>query len=134
MQSAKNSLLALKTAVVEHKDGTAKVDTSAYENEFLEAINNDLNMPVALSVVWKMLKEEKSNDVYNAIMKFNAILGFDYTVKEENIPDNIKQLAQKRWDAKLARDWATADAVRAEVTNLGYQILDSKDGYTIKKL
>lgn len=134
MQSAKNSLSALKTAVLEHKNGSATIDTKTYENEFLEAINNDLNMPVALAVVWKMLKEEKSSDVYNAIMKFNAVLGFDFEVKEDEIPAEVKTLAEERWSAKQARDWAKADEVRAQITDLGYQILDSKEGYTIKKL
>ena len=134
MQSAKNSLSALKTAVLEHKNGSATIDTKTYENEFLEAINNDLNMPVALAVVWKMLKEEKSSDVYNAIMKFNAVLGFDFEVKEDEIPAEVKDLAESRWQAKQARDWAKADEVRAQITALGYQILDSKEGYTIKKL
>lgn len=134
MQSAKNTLNSLKLAVNEHKDGKAKVDTTTYENEFLEAINNDLNMPVALAVVWKMLKEEKSVDVYNAIMKFNAILGFDYTVKEEEIPSEVKEFAELRWQAKLNKDWAKADEYRNKVSGLGYQILDSKEGYSIKKL
>ncbi len=134
LQSAKNTLQSLKLAVAEHKEGKAKVDTSAYENEFLEAINNDLNMPVALAVVWKMLKEEKSVDVYNAIMKFNAVLGFDFSIKEDEIPTDVKEFAEIRWQAKLVKDWSKADEYRNKVTELGYQILDSKDGYSIKKL
>lgn len=134
MQSAKNALLGLKTAVLEHKNGKNKIDTSSYENEFLEAINNDLNMPVALAVIWKMLKEEKSVDVYNAIMKFNAVLGFDFTIKQEQIPSEVKEFAEMRWQAKLNKDWAKADEYRNKVTELGYQILDSKEGYNIKKL
>ena len=136
MQSAKNSLTALKEAVAEHKNGTVKVDTAGYENEFLEAINNDLNMPVALAVVWKMLKEEKSSDVYNTIIKFNQVLGFDFDVeiKVDQIPQEVKDMAETRWQAKKDKNWAMADEMRNQITALGYQILDSKDGYEIKKL
>ena len=135
MQSAKNSLNALKVAVLEHKNGTASVDVSEYVNEFKDAINNDLNMPVALAVVWKMLKEPRSTDVYNAIMDFNRILGFDFDIKlEEDIPQEVKDLAEARWQAKQERNWAVADELRGKITSLGYQILDSKEGYDIKKL
>lgn len=135
MQSAKNSLNALKVAVLEHKNGTASVDTAEYINEFKDAINNDLNMPVALAVVWKMLKEPRSTDVYNAIMDFNRILGFDFDIKlEEDIPQEVKDLAEARWQAKQERNWAVADELRGKITSLGYQILDNKEGYDVKKL
>ena len=135
MQSAKNSLNALKEAVLEHKNGTASVDTSQYINEFKDAINNDLNMPVALAVVWKILKEPKSVDVYNTIMDFNRILGFDFDISvEDDIPQEVKDMAEDRWNAKLNRNWAVADELRNKITSLGYQILDSKDGFEIKKL
>lgn len=135
MVSAKNSLAGLKQLVQSHKGGENKVDTSEYEQEFLEAINNDLNMPVALAVVWKMLKEEKSQDVYLAVQKFNQIFGFDFEVvqQKEDIPEQVKTLAQLRWQAKLEKNWSLADEYREKITNLGYQILDAKDGYTIKK-
>lgn len=135
MQSAKNSLNALKVAVLEHKNGTASVDTSQYINEFKDAVNNDLNMPVALAVVWKILKEPKSVDVYNTIMDFNRILGFDFDISvEDDIPQEVKDMAEERWNAKLNRNWAIADELRNKITSLGYQILDSKDGFEIKKL
>lgn len=131
LDMAKNTLKSIKNLVKEHKNGSAKVDTSAYEEEFLEGINDDLNMPKAIAVVQKMLKEERSADVYIAFEKFNQVLGLN--VEDETISDEIKTLAEKRWQAKLARDWVTADSVRAELDNLGYTIKDSKEGYEIIK-
>ena len=43
----------------------------------------------------------------------------------------MKELAAARWNAKAARNWAEADALRAEIDALGYAVKDSKDGYTI---
>ena len=131
LDMAKNTLKSIKNLVKEHKNGVAKVDTSAYEEEFLESINDDLNMPKAIAVAQKMLKEERSADVYKAFEKFNQVLGL--SLEDETVSDEIKQLAEKRWQAKLARDWATADTLRAELDNLGYTIKDSKEGYEIIK-
>lgn len=134
MQSAKNSLYSLKQLTLEHKNGKANINTEEYEKDFLEAINNDLNMPIALAVIWKMLKEEKSNDIYLLMMKFNKILGFDLDCKTEEIPEQVKELANLRWNSKLNKDWAKADMYRNKIADLGYQVLDSKDGYEIKKI
>ena len=51
----------------------------------------------------------------------------------EDIPEEVKRLAELRWQAKLEKNWTLADEYRGKITNLGYQILDSKEGYTIKK-
>lgn len=132
LESAKNTLKSIKNLAKEHKNGTAKVDTSAYEEEFLDAINDDLNMPKAIACVLKMLKEERSQDVYASLMKFNQVLGLNFE-EEDDIPDNIKEKAEKRWQAKKNRDFATADALRKEISDLGYEIKDSKDEYQILK-
>ncbi|MBO5394694.1 MAG: cysteine--tRNA ligase [Clostridia bacterium] len=130
LDMAKNTLKSIKNLAKEHKNGNAKVDTSAYQQEFLDSINDDLNMPKAIAVVQKMLKEERSSDVYLALEKFNQVLGLN--LEEENdIPQEIKDLAEKRWQAKLAKDWAVADQLRGEIDSNGYVIKDKKDGYDI---
>ena len=54
-------------------------------------------------------------------------------VKQE-IPSNIKELAEKRWLAKQNKDFTLADSLRNELTKLGFIIKDSKDGYEIQKM
>ena len=131
LDMSKNTLKSIKNLEKEHKNGSAKIDTTEYQNEFLESINDDLNMPKAIACVQKMLKEERSVDVYNAFVKFNQVLGLN--LDEEDIPAQIKELAEKRWQAKLNRDWATADTLRGELDQMGYTIKDSKEGYEIIK-
>ncbi len=53
--------------------------------------------------------------------------------KSEDVPDDIKAIAEERYAAKKAKDWAKADALRAELAAKGYVIKDSKDGYEIVK-
>ena len=49
-------------------------------------------------------------------------------------PAEIKSLAEKRWAAKQAKDFATADALRKELTASGWSMLDRKDGYSLEPL
>lgn len=133
LTSARNSLKNLKKLAIEHKGKEEKFDTSAYEEEFLNAINDDLNMPVALAVTLKMLKENKSNDIYQTLLKFNEILGFDFEEKEDNIPSEIKELASERWEAKANKDFAKSDELRNKILDLGYVVKDTREGYTIEK-
>lgn len=131
LNMAKNTLKSIKNAVEEHKHGNFNVDTSPYETEFLESINDDLNMPRAIATVLKMLKENKSIQVYNTFLKFNSILGLD--LEESSTPKEIKELAEKRWQAKLNRNFALADSIRNQIADLGYEIKDTREGYQIIK-
>ena len=132
LDMAKNTLKSIKNLASEHKNGTAVVDTSAYEAEFLESINDDLNMPRAIATVLKMLKEERSKNVYATLEKFNTVLGLN--LEEENqIPAEVQEKAEARWQAKKNKDFATADALRQEIDNLGYVVKDTREGYQILK-
>ncbi len=132
LDMAKNTLKSIKNLAKEHKNGTSAVDTTEYETEFLESINDDLNMPRAIACVLKMLKEERSQNIYNTLLKFNEVLGLN--LEEDEIPTEIKELAEARWQAKKDRDFQKADELRNKISTLGYVIKDSKDGYTIEKL
>lgn len=81
IKSAKNSLNKLRDMIALHKDVNKKIDKniiSKYEEQFLDAINDDMNMPVAISIVWEIAKEkEKSNDFYELIKKFDSVLSLD---------------------------------------------------------
>ena len=132
LDMAKNTLKSIKILVKEHKNGTNQIDTSDYEAEFLEAINDDLNMPKAIATVLKMLKEERSMNVYETFLEFNEVLGLNLE-ESDDIPAEVKEKAEARWQAKKNRDYAAADALRNEISALGFEIKDSKDGYDILK-
>jgi cysteinyl-tRNA synthetase len=50
------------------------------------------------------------------------------------VPSLVTALAEKRWAAKQAKDWAGADALRKELTAAGWAMLDGKDGYKLEPL
>ena len=107
-------------------------------NSFKASIEDDLNTSRAITVLYDVLKSSLSNENKLYLIKeFDQVLGLDLLKMEEvidDIPAEVKEMAETRWQAKLERNWAVADEMRNKITALGYQILDSKDGYEIKKL
>lgn len=139
LKSAQSSLNSLRKLVSDHKGGENKIDSAVlekYRTDFLNAINDNLNTPLALGILFSMLKNEpKSNDIYNLALDFDRVFGLrlDKVKETEEIPQDIKDLAEKRWEAKKNKDWKTADTLRDDIISKGYQLLDTKDGYEIKK-
>lgn len=113
-----------------------KENVNEFIVKFKEALESDLNTSMAITVLYDMLKSELSNKskIY-LIKEFDKVLGLDLLKEEitDEIPAEIKELAEERWNAKKNKDWAKADDLRNKITELGYTILDSKEGYEIKK-
>lgn len=141
IKSAKNSLNKLRDMMALHKDVNKKIDKniiSKYEEQFLDAINDDMNMPVAISIVWEIAKEkEKSNDFYELIKKFDSVLSLDLDKNDKediNIPEDIKLILNERKDARKNKDFAKSDELRDKLKELGYIVKDTKDGQIIEKV
>ena len=140
LKASSNGYKNLKALIKEHKNASNKTSDEIlqkYSNDFLDAINDDLNIPLALGVIWTMLKnQEKSVDIYNLVLKFDKALGLELDKEEivsQVIPQEIVELAEKRLVARKNKDFATSDKLRDEISNLGYEIKDSKEGYTLTK-
>lgn len=141
IKSAKNSLNKLRDMIALHKDVNKKIDKniiSKYEEQFLDAINDDMNMPVAISIVWEIAKEkEKSNDFYELIKKFDSVLSLDLDKNDKediNIPEDIKLILNERKDARENKNFAKSDELRDKLKELGYIVKDTKDGQIIEKV
>ena len=144
LKSCDTALSRLYNATLEHKNGeSSNIDgLDNYLEKFKNAINDDLNFPLALSVLWDLAKiKPRNKKVYDMMIKFDEALGLDlsnadkYLSNEgEEIPAEIKEKAEARWIAKKNKDWATADNLRNELKSQGYEIKDSADGYTINKI
>ena len=141
IKSAKNSLNKLRDMIALHKDVNKKIDKniiSKYEEQFLDAINDDMNMPVAISIVWEIAKEkEKSNDFYELIKKFDSVLSLDLDKNDKediNIPEDIKLILNERKDARKNKNFTKSDELRDKLKELGYIVKDTKDGQIIEKV
>ena len=85
-----------------------------------------------------MLKQPKSKDIYNLALQFDKVFALDFDkVKEEKValdlPADVKELAEQRLAARKAKNWAESDRLRDEISNRGYAIKDTADGYEISK-
>lgn len=136
LSAAKAALKSLKNSVLEHKNAEDKqIDLTTYKNEFKAALEDDLNMPLALGVLWKLVKEPKNKQVYNLAVEFDKVLSLDLDKEESvDIPEEVKTLAEERLKARSEKNWALSDSLRDKLKELGYSIKDSKEGYTIEKI
>ncbi len=137
----------------EEKFGKLNGEDKKVEEDFDEAMRDDLNTSKALSYLFNIFKEAREKvekgdkdtlSTLNSVVKTYSLLGlFRENPKkfvenvdkksQEEIPEEIKNLAQKRWQAKKEKDFALADSLRQEILNKGFEIKDSKDGYEILK-
>lgn len=140
IESASIALDRLKDAYAKHLQGEETVSDEQileYEEKFHKAINDDLNMPLAMSVVWDVAKSPKSKKMAELLLKFDSVLGLEVDKtdnKEEEIPEQVRELAKERLIAREEKDWAKSDLLRDQIANLGYVIKDTKDGFEFKKI
>lgn len=141
MDSAKVALSRLREGFLRHGDGAEQIESDVikdFEQRFLDAINDDLNMPVAMSVVWEVVKyPKKSQQLKDLILKFDEVMGFDlanYKQKEEEIPEKIKELVLQRDNARKDKNWSESDRLRDILTQKGYNVSDTKEGTQISKI
>jgi len=139
MDAAKTALGRLREGYLKHSEGTEKISEDVikdYEERFLEAINDDLNMPMAMSVVWDVVRNPaKSKDFQKLLLKFDRVLGLDlenYKPEENRLPDEIQRLVDLRNQARNNKDWAESDRLRDELISKGYTVKDTKEGTVVE--
>ncbi|MCL2061053.1 MAG: cysteine--tRNA ligase [Firmicutes bacterium] len=142
LSAAQTALFRLYVQLFKHKSSAAKTDADVlarYKDEFISAVTDDLNIPLCLGILWTMLKEPFSADIYKTALEFDTILGLNLAeVREAQdetaapIPDEVITLARQRQAAREAKLWAESDRLREEIAQLGYAVEDGKDGYKLK--
>ena len=132
LQHLKNQVRTIREGINGQK-GTVH---SGFKAKFLEAVNDDLNMPRAMAAVQEMLKSNISDaDKTASVIDFDRVLGFDLDQVDipEAIPDDIMEKAEARQEARKAKKWEEADRLRDEIYKMGFEIQDTKDGVKILK-
>lgn len=107
-----------------------------YWQRFLEAANDDLNIPKALAVVWEMVKSDIPSSKKSAtLLEMDKILSLglaEFIGKKVEIPEEVQKLVEKREFARKVKDFKKSDELRREIRKLGYEIEDSTSGPQIK--
>lgn len=110
----------------------------SYEEKFLSAINDDLDLPKALTVVQDLVSSHEAEDKKAAsLLKFDEVLGLNFETflnigRIENA--EVGQLVEQREAAREKKDWAESDRLREAIAQKGYEVVDDKEGTKLKKI
>ena len=139
IDASQKALDKLRAGYQKHLEGNEEIndeEIAKYEEAFHKAINDDLNMPLAMSVVWDVVKNpKKSKKLAELLDKFDTVLALSLDKKseaQEEVPEEVIRLAEERLKARQEKNWAESDRLRDEISALGYSIKDNKDGYELK--
>lgn len=129
---------------IETLPGKAQSIVDTHIQAFSDFMDDDLNISGGLSALFEYMRQvnglvaenlvnaEDAKVFFAGLQQFDSVLGvMDFSV--EDIPDEVHALAKKRWEAKNAKDWSTADSLREEIGKHGFILIDDKEGYRIKK-
>lgn len=112
--------------------------SETYKNKFTEALGDDLNTSVALSVLNEMLKDQNLSpeDKLATALDFDKVLGLSFSSATEAvaIPAEVLALANQREEARQKSDYAEADNLRSQIEALGYTVKDTDSGPKISKI
>jgi cysteinyl-tRNA synthetase len=139
IQAARNGLQHLQNQVrqaAQNSTGQKGVVNEEFKTKFMEATNDDLNMPRAMAVVQEMLKSSMEGaDKHATIIDYDRVLGLslDQVDKPDELPQEIKNLVAERQAARDAKDWAASDRLRDTIQDLGYLVQDTKEGMQVIK-
>ena len=143
--STQKALNRLREGYLTHLQNDEKVEETEikeYKQRFLDAVNDDLNMPLAMGVVWEVVRNnKKSKQFADLLLEFDKILGLDlenskkYLEEQEKVelPEEIKELVEQRKIARENKNWAESDRIRDLLKEKGYTEKDTKEGQIIEK-
>jgi cysteinyl-tRNA synthetase len=131
---AQNALIKLIKLVMNLPKG-GSID-AGYKEKFNQYINDDFDLPRAVALTWELVSDGSVSeaDKRATIVDFDRVFGLkldavpEIAVDNTPIPDEIIALKDAREEARQAKDWAKADALRKEIEDRGYEVLDSKEG------
>ena len=140
LDGAQSAYIKLKNKVLNlNKEGSINNDSyQFYNDKFISYLKDDLNTANAITLIFDLLKDGHLNDYtkYELIKKWDEVLSLNLTKeKSHNLDENyIKDMIEKRNEAKKNKDYALADSIRDELNSKGIILKDKKDGtiYEVK--
>jgi cysteinyl-tRNA synthetase len=110
----------------------------AVHQAFLEAINDDLNIPQALGVTWEFVRSHQNpSDKLAVLFDFDRVFGLKLSeVRPEEpveVPAEVRELVAQREAARKAKNFQEADALRAKIAHLGYDVIDTPQGPKLRR-
>ncbi len=130
LEGAEIALKRLYRLYVELGDTKGNIDLG-YQKRFREYLEDDMDTPRALSLLWDLLKDERVSaaDKKATMLDFDQVLGLGLeSLKEKIIPEEILKLSTEREEARKNKDFKKSDELREKINALGYEVKDLSDG------
>jgi cysteinyl-tRNA synthetase len=142
LQAAQNGLNNLRSDLAEllaHADTTVSLttwsaDAAQTHEAFHTAINDDLDLPTALSITRELARNHKiaPAERYRLLLDFDRVLGLSLDKVEARGPREIsaeaRELVRQRDEARAARNWKMSDQLRSQLQELGFEVRDTPKG------
>ena len=119
---------------------------SARKDEFIAAMDDDLNTADAISVLFEIVSDANVNlaadkkpskqaadAAYDLLKELGGVLGLLEREKEDKIPAEVEALLDERAAARKAKDWAKSDEIRDKLAEMGYTVKDTRQGQQLIK-
>ncbi|GBE19909.1 MAG TPA: cysteine--tRNA ligase [Candidatus Pacearchaeota archaeon] len=133
LKASKISYQRLKNIISTIKDD--KKINKKYISEFEDAMEDNLNTPKALQVLWRLVRDEKAIGKLRTIKKIDEVFGLKLLETEEiKIPTDILEIVKEREVARAKKNWKKADALREVLKKEGYAVDDTDKGSVVGKL
>lgn len=137
LEAAQNALDNLYEKISDLQGPPKKFLCAEYIKAFDREINNDLDMPRALSLTWRLIKKPNPDGLkLKTLEKFDEVLGLDLLTgakERKKIPAEIKTLAKQREELRNKKDFKGADTLRAEIEKQGFVVNDTPEGPVVRK-
>ena len=128
LEAAQNALSNLRDEIPTWDE--PKIGCAEFEADFKEAINNDLDMPQALSVMWKMVKSDYPTSAkHQSVLAMNHVLGLGLeNLEKAQLPKEAKELIEKREELRKEGKFDESDKLRKQLLEMGIEVEDTPDG------
>jgi len=144
LEAAKVSLDRLLEGALTHKNGNESIApevVATFLSDFENAINDDLNIPKALGLVWNLIRyNKKSKELFDLLVKFDSVLGLGIAkveIKTEKLYDvsiEVEEFINQRQKARAAKNWKLADEFRDKLKAMGIVLEDTAQGVKWRKI
>lgn len=107
-----------------------------YKEKFLNFLQNDLDTPRALALIWEIIKDEKllQADKKTTIKELISVLGINLENQNLEIPTEVAGLLTEREKARNEKNFTLADEIRIKINSLGYEVKDTSEGQKLTKI
>ncbi|GMR19053.1 MAG: cysteine--tRNA ligase [Patescibacteria group bacterium] len=108
-----------------------------YDKAFDRAIDDDLDLPKALTLVWKLVKDDrfKTAAKHRTLLKMDKVLGLKLAeVEHLKVSAEVLRLVEERERLRIEEDWVGADEIRDRMEQRGYRVEDTDEGPIVKKV